>query len=352
MKFGVFDHVDCSNVSLAEHLENRLKIAEVYDRCGIHGYHVAEHHSTPLGFAPSPGILLSAVAQRTSRLKLGPLVYLLPLYEPLRLIEEVAMLDSMSSGRFMLGVGRGVSPLELKFFNVDAAKSQAMYIEALECMMRGFRDDTLNFEGEYYSYKDVPMRVKPVQKPHPELWYGVLSPDSAEWAADNNVNIVTLALDADARRITDRYRAEWAKLGKSADSIPLMGVSRHVVVADTDEEAKAIARRAYLHWIDSFDRLWVENGTTVRKAVPPVAALYPETWDGLEAVGNGIAGSPETVRKFVLEEAERTGINYLVSWFAFGDMSVAEVTNSVELFSSEVMPAFDRAPDARKLAVG
>ncbi|WP_347271309.1 LLM class flavin-dependent oxidoreductase [Rhizorhabdus histidinilytica] len=346
MKFGVFDHVDCSGVSLTDHLENRIKIAEVYDRCGIHGYHIAEHHGTPLGFASSPNILLAAIAGRTTRLKIGPLIYILPLYEPLRLVEEVCMLDAMSEGRFMLGVGRGVSPLELKFFNVDASKSQAMYDEAIECLKRGLTQDTLSFSGEYYHYDNVPMRLKPYQQPHPELWYGVLSPDSTVWAAENDINIVTLALDQDARRITDRYRAEWARLGKPENSIPLMGVSRHVVVAETDEEAKALARRAYLHWIDSFDHLWQENGTSVRQAVPPVAALYPETWDELEAVGNGIAGSPETVRDFVLQEAERTGINYLVSWFAFGDLSVSEVTRSVELFSSQVMPAFEQSGPA------
>lgn len=341
MKFGVFDHVDCSGEPLGQQLENRLQIAEVYDRCGIHGYHVAEHHSTPLGSAPSPGLLLSAVAQRTNRLKIGPLVYLLPLYEPLRLIEEICMLDGMSNGRLLLGIGRGVSPLELKLFNVDPPKAQAMYAEALECLMRGLHEDVLNFEGEYYSYKNVPMSLKPVQKPHPELWYGVLSPDTTAWAAAHDVNIVTLALDTNAKQVTDRYRAEWAKLGKAADKIPLMGVSRHVVVADTDEEAKAIARRAYARWIDSFDFLWRANGTSVRQAVPPVGALYPENWDQLEAVGNGIAGSPDTVRRFVLEEAERTGINYLVSWFAFGDLTVAEVTNTVELFSRHIMPAFE-----------
>jgi alkanesulfonate monooxygenase SsuD/methylene tetrahydromethanopterin reductase-like flavin-dependent oxidoreductase (luciferase family) len=182
--------------------------------------------------------------------------------------------------------------------------------------------------------------MKTVQAPHPELWYGALSPDTTVWAAENNVNIVTLALDENARQVTDRYRAEWAKLGKDADSIPLMGVSRHVVVADTDEEARAIARRAYERWRFSFDKLWRDNGTTVGIAVPPVAALYPETWDELEAVGNGIAGSPETLRNFVVREAEHTGINYLVSWFAFGDMSVEEVTRSVELFAEGVMPAF------------
>ena len=78
IKFGVFDHVDDSGVCLKEHLENRLKIIEVYDRCGIHGYHVAEHHGTPLGYASSPSLFLSAVAQRTRRIKLGPLIYILP----------------------------------------------------------------------------------------------------------------------------------------------------------------------------------------------------------------------------------------------------------------------------------
>lgn len=340
MKFGVFDHVDCSNVSLGEHLQDRCRIAEVYDRCGMYGYHVAEHHSTPLGYAPSPGLLLAAIAQHTKRLKIGPLVYLLPLYEPLRLIEEICMLDGMTGGRMMLGVGRGVSPLELKLFNLDPTTAQAMYVEALDCILRGLRDEKLNFAGKYYNYKDVPMTLKPVQKPHPELWYGVLSTETTAWAAQNNVNIVTLALDTRAREITDRYRAEWAKLGKPASEIPLMGVSRHVVVADTDAQAKEIARRAYLRWVDNFDYLWRASGTTVRKEAPPVAALYPETWDEVEAVGNGIAGSPDTVKNFIKNEIEKTGINYLVSWFAFGDLSVAECTRSVELFSKHVMPAF------------
>src|SRR5579863_192174 len=87
MKFGVFDHVDSTGTDLGTHLENRLKIAEAYDRCGIHGYHVAEHHGTPLGLAPSPSVFLSAVIQRTKRLRIGPLIFLLPLYHPLRLIE-------------------------------------------------------------------------------------------------------------------------------------------------------------------------------------------------------------------------------------------------------------------------
>src|ERR1019366_7945609 len=91
MEFGVFDHIDRSGQMLQAFYETRLKLAEAYDRSGFYAYHVAEHHGTPLGMAPSPGIFLAAVAQRTKRLRLGPLVYILPLYNPLRLIDEIAM---------------------------------------------------------------------------------------------------------------------------------------------------------------------------------------------------------------------------------------------------------------------
>src|SRR5690606_29694411 len=99
MKFGVFDHLDRCGPSLEDYYSDRLRLIEEYDRLGFHAYHVAEHHSTSLGMAPSPSVFLSAVAQRTSRLRFGPMVFALPLYHPLRLIEEICMLDQLSHGR-------------------------------------------------------------------------------------------------------------------------------------------------------------------------------------------------------------------------------------------------------------
>jgi len=87
MRFGIFDHLDDGGVPLGQLFEERLKLVEAYDRAGFYGYHLAEHHATPLGYAPSPSVFLSAVAQRTRQLRFGPMVYLLPLYHPLRLIE-------------------------------------------------------------------------------------------------------------------------------------------------------------------------------------------------------------------------------------------------------------------------
>src|SRR5688572_22032498 len=127
LEFGVFDHVDRNARPLAAFYEDRLKLIEAYDRAGFYGYHCAEHHFTPLGMAPSPSVYLSSVAQRTTRLRFGPLVYTLALYHPLRLAEEICMLDQLSNGRFMLGVGKGVSPIEIGFYGNDTSKTEKVF---------------------------------------------------------------------------------------------------------------------------------------------------------------------------------------------------------------------------------
>jgi alkanesulfonate monooxygenase SsuD/methylene tetrahydromethanopterin reductase-like flavin-dependent oxidoreductase (luciferase family) len=335
MKFGVFDHLDDGKIPLGQLYENRLKLVEAYDRAGVYAYHLAEHHSTPLGMAASPGMLLSAVAQRTKRLRFGPMVYLLPFYHPLRLIEEVCMLDQLSGGRLELGIGRGVSPFETKFYGIDFAQSQRMYHEAFQLLIRGLTSDTLTFEGAYYNFKDVPMLLKPVQQPHPPLWYGLTVPENADWPAENDVNVVIIGLRETIKACVDRYVSTRALLEKSARETPLIGASKHVVVAATDAEALALARRAYPHWLESFLWLFKRNN-----AEPRIIGLLPPTFDELMAIGNGVAGSPETVRNYIAAEVEATGINYFVSWLAFGDLKLEESLRSLDLFAREVMPAF------------
>src|SRR4029077_2822008 len=99
MKFGVFDHMDRGGSDLGRQFDERLRLIEAYERAGFHAYHLAEHHATPLGLAPSPSVFLSAAAQRTKRIRLGSMVYILPMHHPLRLAEEICMLDQLSEGR-------------------------------------------------------------------------------------------------------------------------------------------------------------------------------------------------------------------------------------------------------------
>src|SRR5262249_14398575 len=156
---------------------------------------------------------------------------------------------------------------------------------------------------------------------------------NADWPAANDVNIVIIGLRSTARAIVDRYLAERARLNKPADNVPLIGVSKHVVVAETDAEAMHIARRAYPIWLESFRFLLQRHGTQ-----PRIVDILPPTCDGLMELGNGIAGSPETVRDFIDAERKATGINYFVSWLAFGDMAPAESLASLGLFARSVMP--------------
>src|SRR5262245_2977480 len=284
MKFGIFDHIDDAGVPLGELYANRLTIAEAYERAGFYGYHVAEHHTTPLGAAASPALIFAALSQRTRTLRFGPLVYLLPFYHPLRLIEEVCMLDQLSGGRFQLGVGRGVSMYETQAYGLDFSKTQAMYHEAFQVLIKGLASDELSFQGEFYKFDKLPMILKPVQKPHPPLWYGVTLPPNADWPAINHVNIVALGLRDNTTAIVERYRAERENHGFDPEGT-LIGISRHVVVADTDGEAQAIARRAYPRWRQSFRWLFNRHG-----AEPRVIGIYPESFDGLMALNNGIAG--------------------------------------------------------------
>jgi alkanesulfonate monooxygenase SsuD/methylene tetrahydromethanopterin reductase-like flavin-dependent oxidoreductase (luciferase family) len=337
MKFGVFDHMDDAGVPLGQLYADRLALTEAYYRAGIWGYHIAEHHSTPLGCAASPSLFLAQVAQRTKNLRFGPLVYLLPFYHPLRLIEEICMLDHMSGGRFLLGIGRGVSPFETRAYGLDFAQTGELYHEAFQLILKGLATDELTFEGKHYQYRNVPMVLRPLQRPHPPLWYGTTIPDNADWPAANDVNIVSIALRPAVRSITDRYRAVRTKLGKKEG--PLLGVARHVVVAETDAAARKIAQRAYPRWRESFRWLFQRHG-----AEPRIAGLYPLTFDELAALDNGVAGSPATVRDFIGKEIEASGANYLLSWFAFGDMTHRESLTSIELFAREVMPAFAKAP--------
>ncbi|TIX48937.1 LLM class flavin-dependent oxidoreductase [Alteraurantiacibacter aquimixticola] len=335
MQFGIFDHVDDSGLPLSDHFEARLQMVEAYEEAGFSRYHVAEHHGTPLGHAPSPGLWLAAVSQRTSRIRFGPLVYLLPLYHPLRLVEEIGMLDALSGGRLEFGYGRGISPIEMGFYGVDRAEQADRAAEVLEVVRKGLTQDRLSHQGRFFTFDDVPMMQRPVQQPHPPLWYGTNSPGSVERCAQDRLNMVTLLAGEPMRQMVAGYKAAYAASGGAPEDMPLVGVGRHIVVADSDEEALAIARPAFARWRASFVHLWEQRG-----ADNPFVANFPKDWDAVAAAGTACAGSPATVRDFLLKDAEQGGYTYCMAQLAFGDMGVEQVRRSAQIFGSEVMPAF------------
>ena len=333
MEFGVFDHLDQRpGVPLETVFSDRLRLIADYDAAGISTYHLAEHHATPLGMAPSPSVFLAAVAARTERLRFGPMVYCLPLYDPLRLIEEICMLDQLSGGRFEFGVGRGISPYEVAYFGVDPETAPAVYVEAFEVLIKGLTNPELNHRGEHFAYDAVPMVLTPQQRPHPPIWYGVAAPHGAQWPAEQGINIISNAPCTIVREATDHYRAAWhGKHGADA-ALPKMGAARHIYIAETDTEAEAIARRAYAVWYENFAKLWRHFGK--------IPGAYSSDFDDARRFDAVIAGTPATVSTEIERQIEAAGLNYFVCRFAFGDLSYEESARSLALFSDAVMPRF------------
>jgi alkanesulfonate monooxygenase SsuD/methylene tetrahydromethanopterin reductase-like flavin-dependent oxidoreductase (luciferase family) len=336
MEFGIFDHLDRNDLPLGQFYEERLALIEAYDRGGFYCYHLAEHHSTPLGMAPSPSVFLSAVAQRTRSLHFGPLVYLLPFYHPLRLLEEICMLDQMSGGRLELGVGRGISPIETKYYGLVREQTQEMFDEAYQILMMGLAQKNITFEGKYYRFKDVPVELESIQKPHPPIWYGLHSPESAERAARRGFHMVSLDGIDEARPSGARYREVWDEIGKGKPS-PKIGLCRFIVVADTDEEAIRLATRAYPRWYKNFIHLYATHG------MPPVHGTRPNDYATASGDGRLVAGTAATVAATLREQLEGSAFNYLMGQFMFGDLSLAEAGHSVDLFVTGVMPALRAA---------
>ncbi len=331
MDFAIFDHLDCNGDDLSKQYEQRLKLVELYDRLGFYAYHIAEHHSTPLGMSPSPSVYMASVIQRTQRLRIGPLVYLLPLYHPLRLLEEVCMLDNLSGGRFQLGVGRGISPIELGYYGRNAKEAKDIFEETLDVLLSGFRNDTLTYKGNFHNFDAVPMSLHPFQKPHPPVWLGISSVESATFAAKSGFNIVGLMPAAAMRSRVEAYRNAQPSGGFGGAKV---GISYHVVVAPDDATAMRQAKSAYKRWHASFHHLYRING------LQPMLGAWPDEFEELAQNGRATAGSPDTVKRFFREAIETSGINYVLAQMAFGDMPFDVASQSINFFANEVMPAF------------
>jgi alkanesulfonate monooxygenase SsuD/methylene tetrahydromethanopterin reductase-like flavin-dependent oxidoreductase (luciferase family) len=341
IRFGVFDWVDFSDEEPPTRLfGERLALGALADELGFATYHVAEHHFTPLGGAPSPSVWLAALARETSRIRLGPLVYLLPLYDPLRLISEIAMLDHLSGGRFELGVGRGVSPWELGHYGVEAARSREIFEETLEIVVRGLTSPTLSHEGRTRpSYHGVPMELRPLQQPYPPIWHATSSPEGIAWAARHGLHLMGLGPAALFGRAVEGYRQELEahrhEPGRFNAHVPepTIGMMRQVVVAETDAEAEVLLAAMFDRWQHSFVKLWLANDDE------PIAVGIP-TIEKFRAARAIFCGSPDTVRRDVAATVADGGLNYLALSFAWGSISSEDAARSMRLFAEEVMPAF------------
>ncbi|HKA45347.1 MAG TPA: LLM class flavin-dependent oxidoreductase [Burkholderiales bacterium] len=337
LHFGIFDWVEASaTLAPAEVYAHKLDLAAAADAAGFHGMFIAEHHGTPLSIDGSPSVLLSAIFQRTRRLRGGALTFCLPWHNPYRFYHEVCMLDQLSGGRLELGVGRGVSPIESKIFGLNSIdESRERYRETLEVFFKACGSPALNFDGNLFHYRDAELHVQPRQKPYPPLWFPSSNRESIEFTARHGYHTAFLGKLADCKPHFERYRDLWQRHrddpGRHNAHVtePFLAKTQHLVIADTDAEAEALGLEAYATWAGHIHHLMRKAGRPeVHKATP-----YDEdSWQRL------ITGSPRSALEKLQEMLRVTSANYLLCIFSFGSLAPQAALHSLELFSREVLP--------------
>jgi alkanesulfonate monooxygenase SsuD/methylene tetrahydromethanopterin reductase-like flavin-dependent oxidoreductase (luciferase family) len=347
-EFGIFDSFDQGDSTPGQVIASRLGFAVEAERAGIRHYHVTEHHGTPLSVCPSPNLFLAALSQRTTAMRIGALVHVLPAYEPLRLAEEIAVLDQLTGGRLDVGVGSGVSPYELSYFGIDPAQARARYAETLTAVTQALTTGRMRHAGTLLRDYDVELSVGPVQRPHPPLWYASSNTATAEWAGANGVNFVGRWNDGGfipaARAYWDAWRLSAdasAATGTTprAGATPRIGTAAHVYIGRTDNEAVERFRKANDVFARQLLKLWHDNGNH------NADHLYDT--DRTMANGNSLVGSAETVAARLAAQVSQAPVNYFEATLAFGDLTPDEATANLTAFAETVMPAVRAAFTAR-----
>jgi alkanesulfonate monooxygenase SsuD/methylene tetrahydromethanopterin reductase-like flavin-dependent oxidoreductase (luciferase family) len=341
LEFGLFDWIDLPpGADPAEVYDGRLALLGEADRGGFAVYHLAEHHGTPLGLAPSPAVFLAAAARATSRIRLAPTTFVVPLHDPLRLAEEIAMLDQLSHGRLEVGVGRGSSSFEAEMFGLTGEQAAERFQDLVPVVLEALETGTFHRPD---GAAPVPLHVAARQRPHPPLWYPTSNPASIPRLGEQGYHVLfgfgfiapPLEVLREQSRIFfenhDAARAAGAPSHVPPGTTPRFGIMRHALVAPTDEEALALARPAFADHFSAFAHLWRRHGTD--------RFAEPMDLDQLVAEGRMFVGSPATVAAQIAATIDGAQVNYVAGAFAWGSLEPAAALRSLRLFRAEVVPA-------------
>jgi alkanesulfonate monooxygenase SsuD/methylene tetrahydromethanopterin reductase-like flavin-dependent oxidoreductase (luciferase family) len=349
LEFGLFDWIDLApGATPSEVYEGRLRLLAEADRGEFAVYHLAEHHGTPLGLAPSPAVFVAAAARVTERIRLAPTTFIVPLYDPLRLVQEIAMLDQLSHGRLEVGVGKGSSPQEAAMYGLTPPQAAERFEQLMPAILEALETGTFRRPGgDGVAGEAIPLHVPVYQRPHPPLWYPTSNAASIPRLGERGYNVlfgfgfVSPSLDVVREQSKIFFERFWtsAERGEARYALPgttpRFGLMRHVFVAPTDEEAVALARPAFVDHYASFTHLWRLHGSERFSA--------PVDFDQLRAEGKLYVGSPQTVAEQIAEAVTAGEVNYVAGSFAWGSLDTEASLRSLRLFRDEVIPAVRRA---------
>lgn len=340
INFGTFLLMQSPSARSSEEIYARaIDLAQASEGLGFNNVWLAEHHFSTYGYLARPAQLATYIAAKTTRLRVGTAVIVVPLHHPLIVAEEIATLDQLAGGRVDIGLGRGYQHYEFERFGLELDQARSRWEESVDVIMKAFQGEPFSYDGKYFKIPETSVFPQPFQKPHPPIWVTAQSPESIEATVRRGFNVLTggfgvpIERMAEFRRLFDRLVGEM----KPART-PEVGVQRAVYVTHSDADARAAAEearwnmRVTLSLRNHYER--VERG----RAVPVPAAKEPDIDDLLDRFL--VIGTPDTCIRQIRRIEEQVGISHFNCSFWFGDLEHRRVLSSMELFAREVMPAF------------
>jgi alkanesulfonate monooxygenase SsuD/methylene tetrahydromethanopterin reductase-like flavin-dependent oxidoreductase (luciferase family) len=343
IEFGIFDHIEMHSDRGAENVyEERIASLKRAEQGGFYAFHLAEHHGHGLSISPSAPVFLTALARETTRLKLIPTVVCLPLHDPVRIFEELAMLDVLSHGRLELGVGKGITAFEHLQFGHSPDEASARTHEILDMLLKAWETGIISSDAStFYDFVQLQLPFKPIQHPYPPIW----SAGNVETAGRGGHNFVFPGpISPEMRARYDELRAASREQpGHQNPHVtePWIAQCTALVIARTDEEAEAIARRAWGSYMDAMLRARGNVPPHLQESVPELDTPFAQQMLGGDPFEKGLllAGSVERVRDYYVEQALLGIANYFMIMTPIGDMTSEELDYTLDAFSIEVIPA-------------
>jgi probable F420-dependent oxidoreductase len=342
MKFGLFFSFQSPHrTGFDEPYRDMLECLPVAEELGYSSALFASHHAQPDGWCPSPLVALGAAAAVTERMRLGTAVLLVPLYAPAKLAEDVAVLDNLSGGRLILGVAPGYVSEEFAAHGVPRDERVPRMEEALDLMVAAWTQDTASFDGRFYRLPPSPIRPKPVQQPHPPIWYGVSGPKSLRRAAARRAVLVASPRHGIAE-LREHYRIYEKAAAETGFAVEERPVIREVFVAETTRRAEEIAAPAVTYVFRELYGAKSAEGERVLRTDEgeKVTSTAQVDFDHFKA--RYVIGDPEFASRELKRYEEELGATELIAWMHLPGIGREDTMRSVELFAKEVMPAFDR----------
>ena len=313
--------------------ERALDRVRVMDETGYDCVWLAEHHFNTFSVCPSVHMMATHIAATTTNLRIGTAVSLAGMYHPLRLAEEVAMLDVLSGGRVNWGAGRGNDPIEFDVFGLDNDISYAKFREHVDVVLKAWTCERLTYHGDFFDLDDVEVLPKPLQQPHPPVWLAASSPEAIAWSADAGFDIMMdpHSPHVDIRQKYDDYLAARVAAGLSADG-RVTPMARLLAVAPTDEEAAEVARRGAEWTVTAYVNPSRKRSHDIRSRQAREAAPDGLEVDPIQRYVDDIIihGSPERVADEIRRLGEDMRLHYLM---------IAPLSHdSFQLFTDRVLP--------------